>query len=156
MEIRIRQAVRKDCPRLMELVRELAVYEKAPNEVTVTEQHFEESGFGEHPVWWALVACTDAPLDPGKEIIIGFALWYIRYSTWKGQVMYLEDLNVTDSMRGYGAGKLLFEALIETARQRGFKRIIWQVLDWNEPALNFYRKFDTAFDAGWINCSLDL
>jgi len=156
MDIRIREAVRKDCPRLMELVRELALYEKAPQEVTVTQEHFEESGFGEHPVWWSLVACIEDPGDPGREKIIGLALWYIRYSTWKGQAMYLEDILVTESMRGNGVGKLLFDELIVVARSRGFSRIIWQVLDWNAPAINFYRKFNAGFDPEWINCSLDV
>jgi GNAT superfamily N-acetyltransferase len=156
MKIRIREAARKDCPRLMELVRELALYEKAPDEVTVTTEHFEESGFGEHPVWWALVAVIDDPGHPGTERIIGMALWYIRYSTWKGQAMYLEDLLVTESMRGKGVGKLLFDALIARAKALGFTRLIWQVLDWNQPGINFYRKYEAGFDPGWINCSLDL
>jgi GNAT superfamily N-acetyltransferase len=156
MIIRIREAVRKDCPRLMELIRELAVYEKAPEEVTVTLEHFEESGFGEHPVWWALVAVVDDPKQPGQDWVVGMALWYIRYSTWKGQAMYLEDLLVTESMRGQGVGKQLFDALIVKAGELGFKRLIWQVLDWNEPGINFYRKYQTHFDPGWINCALDL
>ena len=156
MNIRIREAVRKDCPRLMELVRELALYEKAPEQVTVTMEHFEKSGFGEHPIWRSLVAVIDDASAPDGEKIIGLALWYIRYSTWKGQTMYLEDLHVTESMRGNGAGKLLFDGLVETAKRWGFKRIVWQVLDWNEPGLNFYRKIHADFDPGWINCTLDL
>jgi len=155
MEIEIRRAVKQDCPRLLELVQELATYERAPNEVTVTLNHFTESGFGENPVWWAFVASLPpAPSQRGEEHIIGFALYYIRYSTWKGQAMYLEDLIVTNSMRGKGIGKLLFEKLIEEAREKKFNRMSWQVLDWNEPAINFYKKYNAQFDQGWVNCSI--
>ena len=147
MKTIIRRAVKDDCPRLLELVQELATYERAPGEVTVTLDHFTESGFGKQPVWWAFVAEVD-------EKIVGFALYYIRYSTWKGQAMYLEDILITNEMRGKGIGKLLFDRLIEEARDKKFNRIIWQVLDWNEPAINFYKKYNADFDAGWINCSL--
>jgi GNAT superfamily N-acetyltransferase len=147
MKTIIRRAVKDDCPRLLELVQELATYEKAPGEVTVTLDHFSESGFGEQPVWWAFVAEVD-------ERIVGFALYYIRYSTWKGQAMYLEDILITNEMRGKGIGKLLFDRLIEEARDKKFNRIIWQVLDWNEPAINFYKKYNADFDASWINCSI--
>lgn len=147
MSITIRKAVKEDCPRLLELIKELAEYEKAPNEVTVTLAHFEESGFGENPVWWALVAEMEGRVE-------GFALYYVRYSTWKGQRMYLEDLIVTEKMRGKGAGKLLFDALIEEGKQKKFHGIVWQVLDWNEPAINFYKKYNANFDPEWINCSI--
>ena len=145
----IRRAVREDCQRLMELIQELAVYEKAPDEVTVSLQHFEESGFGEHPVWWAFVAEIDG-------VVVAFALYYIRYSTWKGQRMYLEDILVTKEMRGKGLGKLLFERLIEEAREKKLNGIVWQVLEWNESALMFYKKYHTVFDDEWINCSCDV
>jgi len=147
MNISIRKAVKEDCPRLMELIQELAVYEKAPNDVTVTIDHFIESGFGKNPVWWAFVAEVDGRVE-------GFALYYIRYSTWKGQAMYLEDIIVTESMRGKKLGKLLFDRLIEEAREKKWTRIIWQVLDWNEPAINFYKKYDASFDDEWVNCCL--
>lgn len=149
MSVNIRRAVKEDCARLMELINELALYERAPQEVTVTIQHFEESGFGEKPVWWAFVAEID-------NIIAGFALYYIRYSTWKGQAMYLEDILVTNEMRGKGIGKLLFERLFSEAQEKGFNRITWQVLDWNEPAINFYKKYNAAFDGEWINCTVDV
>lgn len=147
MKTIIRRAVKDDCLRLLELVQELATYERAPGDVTVTLDHFTESGFGKQPVWWAFVAEVD-------ERIVGFALYYIRYSTWKGQAMYLEDILITNEMRGKGVGKLLFDRLIEEARDKKFNRIIWQVLDWNEPAINFYKKYNADFDASWINCSI--
>lgn len=146
-EISIRRAVKEDCPRLLELITELAIYEKAPNDVTVTLEHFVESGFGKNPVWWAFVAEVNGKVE-------GFALYYIRYSTWKGQAMYLEDIIVTEKARGKGIGKLLFDRLIEEAKEKGWSRIIWQVLDWNEPAINFYKKYNTTFDNEWVNCSL--
>lgn len=131
----------------MELVNELALYEKAPEEVTVTLQEFEDAGFGENPVWKAFVAETDG-------LIVGFAVYYIRYSTWKGNRMYLEDLIVTESMRGKKVGKLLFDRLIMEAKELGFNGMTWQVLDWNEPAINFYNKYEANIEAGWLNASL--
>jgi GNAT superfamily N-acetyltransferase len=147
MSIQIRRAVKDDCKRLLELVNELALYEKAPQEVTVTLEHFEESGFGKNPVWWAFVAEEDG-------VILGFALYYIRYSTWKGQRMYLEDILVTEAARGKGIGKLLMDQLIVEAKEKNFSGIVWQVLEWNEPAINFYKKYNASFDAEWVNCSI--
>ena len=149
MNIRIRKAVKEDCPRILELVKELAVYERAPNEVTVSYEHFEKSGFGSRPVWWAFVAEVDG-------VVQGFALFYIRFSTWKGQRMYLEDLIVTEEMRGKGLGKLLFDKLLVEAKRRKLNGIMWQVLEWNEPAINFYKKYNAAFDPDWINCGITL
>ncbi len=156
MRIIIRKAEKKDCPRLLELIHELALYEKAPHEVTVDLDHFDESGFGENPVWWAFVAASPNPSKGGEEEVHGFALYYIRYSTWKGQCIYLEDLLVTEKMRGKGLGKLLFEKVIEETKARNFKRMVWQVLDWNEPAINFYKKYNATLDPEWMNGILDL
>jgi GNAT superfamily N-acetyltransferase len=146
--IAIRRAVREDCPRLLELIRELADYEKAPQEVTVTAEHFTESGFGPEPVWWAFVATVDGRIE-------GFALYYIRYSTWKGQRLYLEDFVVTQEMRGRGLGKLLFDRVLAEMKEKKFQGMVWQVLDWNEPAINFYKKYQAQFESGWINCSVN-
>ena len=150
MEIIIRKAVKEDCARMLELIKELAEYERAPEEVTVQFEHFVESGFGTNPVWWAYVA-------EWQDKVEGFALYYIRYSTWKGQRMYLEDLIVTEKMRSKGLGKLLLDKLIEEAKEKNFNGIAWQVLDWNEPAINFYKKFEgIKFDGEWVNCSIEL
>jgi len=150
MNIQVRKAEKKDCLRMMELVQELADYEKAPDEVTVAFEHFVESGFGDNPVWWAFVAEINGTVE-------GFALYYIRYSTWKGQRMYLEDLLVTEKLRGLGVGKLLFEELFKECAAKGFTGIAWQVLDWNEPAINFYKKLpNVKFDGEWVNCSVEV
>jgi GNAT superfamily N-acetyltransferase len=147
MDIFIRRANVEDCPRLLALVRELAIYENAQDEVTVSLAHFEESGFGDNPVWWGFVAEVNG-------IIEGFALCYVRFSTWKGQRLYLEDFYVTEKMRGNGIGKLIFEKVVEEMKVKGFNGMVWQVLEWNESAINFYNKYNTQFDKGWINCQL--
>ena len=147
MNITIREARREDCVRLLELINELAVYERAPEEVTVTLAEFEEAGFGQRPVWKAFVAEVEG-------IIQGFGLYYIRYSTWKGCRLYLEDLLVTEEMRGKGIGKLLFDALVAEAVNNGYNGMTWQVLDWNEPAINFYKKYNAHLDPGWLNAAL--
>ena len=153
MEIIIRKAVSSDCERMMELVKELAIFERAPNEVTVTLEHFIETGFGKNPVWYALVA-FDAD-DPTQKII-GMSLWYMRYSTWKGTRLYLEDLIVTEEFRGMGVGKKLFDATVEEARRLGVSGMMWQVLDWNQPAIDFYKKYGADISSEWLNCSLEL
>lgn len=147
MNISIRKAVKEDCARILELIRELAAYERAPKEVTVTLEHLEQSGFGYKPVWWGFVAEVDGEVK-------GFALYYVRFSTWKGQRMYLEDLYVSEELRGKGLGKLLFDRLIQEAKRRKFNGIQWQVLEWNEPAINFYKKYNAVFDGEWFNCAI--
>ncbi|WP_231424157.1 GNAT family N-acetyltransferase [Pedobacter sp. Leaf250] len=147
MDLNIRIAVANDCPRILELVNELALYEKAPQEVTVNLNHFVDAGFGENPVWKAFVAVVD-------KKIVGFALFYTRYSTWKGCRLYLEDFIVTEDMRGKGIGKVLFEKVIEEAKSDKYTGMVWQVLDWNEPAINFYNKYAAHLESGWLNAAL--
>jgi len=144
MELRI--AEQRDCPRLLELIQELAEYEKAPDEVTVTLDEFVDAGFGTESVWKAFVVEID-------EIIVGFALYYTRYSTWKGCRLYLEDFIVTEEYQGRGIGKLLFERVMQEAKDKNFNGMVWQVLDWNQPALNFYNKYSAHVEAGWLNAS---
>ncbi len=148
MNLLVRVAEKADCPRLLELIAELALFEKAPEEVTVTLPEMEAAGFGNNPVWKAFIAETDG-------FIVGFALYYVRYSTWKGCRMYLEDLIITETYRGKGIGTLLIKTLIKEAQQKGFSGMLWQVLDWNEPAIGFYEKLNASFDGSWINVSLE-
>jgi len=143
----LRVATKQDCPRLLELIIELAVYEKEPDAVTVSLQEFEDAGFGSKPVWKAFVAEVNG-------VIVGFAMYYIRYSTWKGRRLYLEDLIVTEDMRGKKIGKLLFERMLTETRELGLSGMVWQVLDWNEPAINFYKKYGANIEDGWLNAAL--
>ena len=145
--ITIRKGEKRDLEKLLELIVELAVYENAPEEVTNTIQMMEKDGFGDNPVYGFIVAEEDSK-------IIGASIYYYRYSTWKGKRLYLEDLIVTEEKRGQGAGKLLFEETIQIGKDTGCTGMMWQVLDWNEPAINFYKKYQTNFDGEWINCNL--
>ena len=147
MNISLRVATKQDCSRLIELVHELAVFEKLPEEVTVSLQEFEDSGFGTNPVWKAFVA-------EDNNVIIGFALYYVRFSTWKGRRVYLEDFIVTEEYRGKGIGKLLFEQIIKETKELDYSGMVWQVLDWNEPAIKFYNKYEATIEKGWLNASL--
>lgn len=147
MNIAIRKGTKTDLPAVLNLVKELAIYEKAPNEVTVTLSDMERDGFGENPIFSFFVAETD-----GK--IVGIALYYIKYSTWKGKCVFLEDIIVTESYRQYGIGKKLFDEIVKVAKALNVKRLEWQVLEWNEPAIKFYKKLNAHFDEEWINCKL--
>jgi GNAT superfamily N-acetyltransferase len=150
MNITIREAAKEDCARMMELIHELALYEKAPEQVTVEFDHFVDSGFGNDRVWQSWVAEFNGKVE-------GFALCYDRYSTWKGKRLYLEDLIVTDKLRGKGIGKLLFDNLLKICREKNYTGMAWQVLDWNEPAINFYRKYaGVSIDSGWLNCMINI
>jgi GNAT superfamily N-acetyltransferase len=147
MNIAIRKGTKTDLPAVLNLVKELAIYEKAPNEVTVTLSDMERDGFGENPIFSFFVAETD-----GK--VVGIALYYIKYSTWKGKCVFLEDIIVTEAYRQYGIGKKLFDEVVKVAKAMNVKRLEWQVLEWNEPAIKFYKKLNAHFDEEWINCKL--
>ncbi|WP_294293869.1 GNAT family N-acetyltransferase [uncultured Chryseobacterium sp.] len=147
-EVTIRKAVREDCTPMLELIKELAEYEKALHEVTLTLEQFTEDGFGNAPVWGAFVAETAGE-------IVGISLFYDRYSTWKGRRLYLEDLVVTEEMRGKQIGKKLFEATTDYGKSNNYSGMVFQVLNWNEPAINFYKKYSPKFDDEWLNVSVE-
>lgn len=146
----IREGKIEDLPRILELINELAVYEKAPEEVINTVELMQKDGFGPNPVFGFFVCEKD-----GSGEIIGTAIYYYRYSTWKGKRIYLEDLIVTESERGHGAGKLLFNAIMARGLEEDCSGMMWQVLDWNAPAINFYKKYYNAtIEEDWFNCNL--
>lgn len=140
----IRPATASDMQAVHQLIVELAIYEKAPNEVVNTPEQLIKDGFSNQP----LFVCFVAELD-GQ--VIAMSLNYVRYSTWKGAVLYLEDLIVTEPLRGRGIGKALFQHTLQYARNNGYSRLQWQVLDWNQPAIDFYKTFQASFDPEWLN-----
>lgn len=146
--IHIRKGKKDDLPEVLDLIRELAVFERAPNEVTNTLADMERDGFGKNPVFELLVACRE-------KQVIGMAIYFVKYSTWKGKGIYLDDIVVKEEYRSQGAGKMLFDAVIAAARQCGAKQLHWQVLDWNEQAIRFYRQYQPSFDREWMNCKLN-
>jgi GNAT superfamily N-acetyltransferase len=148
MDVVIRPGRKEDLPRTLELIKELAAYERAPNEVTNTVPQMERDGFGADPIFGLYVA------ERGG-VIVGISLYYWRYSTWKGKRLYLEDIVVTEKERGHGVGKALFDRTMQHAVDSGCSGMMWQVLEWNEPALNFYRKYNAKLDDEWTNCSLE-
>lgn len=143
----IRKGTPEDLQAVFDLVMELAIYEKAPEEVENSIERMKEDGFGEKPVFEFFVADV-------KGDIVGTAIYYYRYSTWKGKAIYLEDLVVRESERGNGYGKLLLDAIVVEAQATDSKQVRWQVLDWNEPAINFYKKLGAHLDEEWVNCTL--
>ena len=147
-EVIIRKAVQEDCAPMLELIKELADYEKALHEVTLTLEQFIDDGFGKSPVWGAFVAEFNGE-------IVGISLYYDRYSTWKGRRLYLEDLVVTERLRGKQIGKNLFEATMEYGKSNQYSGMVFQVLNWNEPAINFYKKYSPKFDDEWFNVSIE-
>lgn len=138
----VRKAKKNDLAAIHALVTELAVYEKEPDAVTATLKDYETDF--EAGIYDALVA-------ENEEGIVGMALYYMAYSTWKGRMLFLEDFVVTERYRRKGVGKLIFEAVIEEAKKRKANRMKWQVLDWNEPAINFYKKYEARIEGGWLN-----
>lgn len=143
----IRKGKKEDLPAVLELIKELAVYERAGNEVENNLEEMLSDGFGEHPVYYFFVA-------EEKEKIIGIALYYFKYSTWKGKCIFLEDIIVTESQRGKGVGAKLFEEVMKVAKEMKVRRLEWQVLEWNEPAINFYKKYNAILDPEWVNGKL--
>jgi GNAT superfamily N-acetyltransferase len=143
----IRKGEPKDVEGTFALIQELALYEKAPHEVTNSPEQMLIDGFGENPIFNFHVAESE-----GK--IVGISVYYVRYSTWKGRCLYLEDIIVTEAQRGQGVGKLLFDATVQEAVNQNASLLVWQVLDWNEPAIRFYERLDASFDATWVNCKL--
>lgn len=146
--ITIRTGVKADLPRVLELVKELAEFEKAPHEVINTVALMEKDGFGPNPIFGFFVA-------ENKNGIVGLSLYYWRYSTWKGKRLYLEDIIVTERERGKGIGKLLFDRTMQHTLDEDCSGMLWQVLDWNEPAINFYKKYGANISTEWMNCSLE-
>lgn len=145
--IQIRKGTIADLPQALELINELALYEKAPEEVDNSVERMEVDGFGDQSVFEFFVA--------EDEYIKGIAIYYYRYSTWKGKSIYLEDLVVRESERGSGIGKKLLDAVVLEARATDSRQVSWQVLDWNEPAIGFYKKLGAELDGEWINCRLN-
>jgi len=145
---KIRSGQKKDLPRTMELINELAAFEKAPTEVTNTVKQMEVDGFGPNPIFGFFVAEHEGH-------IVGLSLYYWRYSTWKGKRLYLEDIIVTEAWRGKGIGKLLFDETMRHALNEDCTGMMWQVLNWNEPAIEFYKKYGATLDDEWTNCSLE-
>lgn len=143
----LRPAIAEDAPEILRLIKLLAEYEKAPQEVTNTVEDIIRDGFGENPIFGAMVAEAD-------QRIVGMSLWYTRYSTWKGKCLYLEDIIVEEAYRGKSIGKALFEATIREAKKMQAKAMVWQVLDWNTPSIEFYKKYGCELDQSWINCKL--
>jgi GNAT superfamily N-acetyltransferase len=145
--MQIRKGNIADIPAAYALIKELAIYEKAEHEVNTSIESMERDGFGPNPVFEFFVATLN-------ETVVGIALYYHSYSTWKGRCVYLDDLVVAEAHRGKGIGEALVEALKEEARKIGAKRIAWQVLNWNEPAIRFYKRLNATFDDQWINCRI--
>lgn len=145
MNIQIRKADEADIPAIHNLVRELAEYERGLRKVTTTTdsylRDFREGVF-------------DAFVAEKLGRVVGMALYFLVFSTWRGRMLYLEDFVVSESERGTGIGKLLFEAFLEEARKQDVALVKWQVLDWNEPAINFYKKYDVEFDDEWVDCKI--
>mgnify|MGYP002628050462 CR=1 FL=1 len=145
----VRAAKKEDMGAVAALIKELALYEKAPEEAILSAEDLVRDGFNRRPSFRCLVA-----EEEGK--ILGMACYYERYSTWKGKTLFLEDLVVQESARRKGAGKALFETLRTLAKEGGYKRLEWQVLDWNEPAIAFYKKIEgCGLDETWINCRIE-
>lgn len=144
----IRKGKKEDMPAVLELIRELAIFEKEPDAVVVTVADLERDGFGEQPLFQTFIAETN-------DEIVGMALYYYRYSTWKGRTIHLEDLIVKEQMRGSGLGYALYSAIIAQGKKDGVRRIEWNVLDWNTPAIDFYEKSGARILTDWRVVNMD-
>lgn len=144
----IRNAIKEDMPKVLELIMELAVFEKEPDAVVVTATDLVRDGFGDHPLFYTFVAEVNSE-------IIGIALYYYRYSTWKGKTIHLEDLIVRENQRGTGAGTALYHAVINQGKKDNVRRIEWNVLDWNTPAVDFYKKSGAKVLEDWRVVQMD-
>ena len=147
MQFAIRKAEPRDVPQMLALVRELALFEKEPEAVTVTEVEMLDAGFGPQPVWFGWVAELDGA-------VIGMAVCYTRYSTWRGRTIYLEDIVVTEAARGKKVGERLFMECVKHAAVNDYNWMRWQVLDWNTDAIRFYERFGASISPGWLNGEL--
>ena len=148
MSLTIRKGKKEDLPAILGLIKELALYEKAPQEVTATVESMEEDSFGKKPFFEFNVAEVDGE-------VIGMALYFFSYSTWKGRAIYLDDIIITEKHRRKGIGKKLFDSVVARAKKTGAKRLAWQVLEWNQPAIEFYKKINAELDGEWINGRLN-
>jgi len=144
MNIKLRKAKESDIPEVLNLIWELASFEKAPGEVTITQEELKRDGFGKNPIFEIIIAENDTT-------VLGMAFYFYSYSTWKGKCLYLEDIIVKEEFRGKKIGKLLFEAVIMKCKETGVKRMQWQVLDWNTPAIDFYKKYNASLGNTWMN-----
>lgn len=142
--MKLRRAIPQDSVAIHSLIVELAVYEKEPDAVLNTPEQLQKDLF-EDELCHAFVVENDA------NEVVAFALYYFGYSTWKGQIIYLEDLYVKPEYRKLGMGDLLFDRVVEEGKNKGVKRMDWQVLDWNEPAIEFYKKKKAYLNGEWVN-----
>lgn len=146
--IQIRKALAADVPEILRLIVELAVFEKEPDAVEVTEEDLIRAGFGENPQFECILA-----LDGGE--VAGLALYYYRFSTWKGRAIHLEDLIVREAHRGKGIGSLLLDEIVRLGKAQGLRRIYWEVLEWNRPAIDFYESRGAKIMEDWRMVHLD-
>ena len=147
MKTTIRKGEKKDLPDVLRLIKELADYENAIEEVSITLNDLEKDGFGEHPWYWFLVA-------ENNNEIIGLSFYWIRYSTWKGKFLFLEDFVIKEEYRREGIGAKLFEETIRTCQRLNLNGMTWQVLEWNTPAIDFYEKYNAEISSAWLNGKL--
>ena len=147
MKTTIRKGIKKDLPAVLTLIKELADFENALEQVTITLEDLEKDGFGDHPWFWFLVAEKD-------NEIVGLSFYWIRYSTWKGKFLFLEDFVIKQEYRRQGLGSRLFEETIKICKELNLNGMSWQVLDWNKSAIDFYKKYNAEISGKWLNGKL--